>query len=103
MFFYGLALSCIALLLSILITDILISGIIFLTINDMGGLRWYKLYTKRSQIKYEIKSLIQQQSHLEEEIDRLNNDPNYIKKIAQEKFHMVKPGEKVFRVIDKTK
>lgn len=82
---------------------ILISGIIFLTINDMGGLRWYKLYTKRSQIKYEIESLIQQQSHLEEEIDRLNNDQNYIKKIAQEKFHMVKPGEKVFRVIDKTK
>ena len=30
---------------------ILIGGIIFLTINDMGGLRWYKLYTKRSQIK----------------------------------------------------
>jgi cell division protein FtsB len=27
----------------------------------------------------------------------------YIKKLAQEKFHMVKPGEKVFRVIDRRK
>ena len=69
----------------------------------MGGLRWYKLYIKRSQIKYEIEFLIKQQGHLQEEIDRLNNDKIYIKKIAQEKFHMVKPGEKIFRVIDKTK
>ena len=30
-------------------------------------------------------------------------DKEYIKKIAQEKFHMVKPGEKVFRVIDRKK
>ena len=40
---------------------------------------------------------------LAQELDKLTNDAEYIKKIAQEKFHMVKPGEKVFRVIDRRK
>ena len=29
------------------------------------------------------------------------NDDDYIKKIAQERFHMIKPGEKIFRVVDR--
>ena len=37
------------------------------------------------------------------ELDRLENDDEYIKKIARERFHMVKPGEKVFRVVDRRK
>jgi cell division protein FtsB len=40
---------------------------------------------------------------LTSELDRLTNDKEHIKKIAQKKFHMVKPGEKVFRVIDRRK
>ena len=37
------------------------------------------------------------------EIELLENDTSYIKKIAQENFHMVKQGEKIFRVIDRKK
>ena len=82
---------------------IFIVGGLFLVSNDMGIFRWYQLHRERNQVKAEIDQLIQEESDLTNELDRLTNDNEYIKKIAREKFHMVKPGEKVFRVIDRKK
>ena len=31
---------------------------------------------------------------------RVENDLGYIEKIAREKYKMVKPGEKIFKVVD---
>ena len=69
----------------------------------MGIIRWYQLRKERNHIQAEIDQFIQNEAALTNELDRLNNDEEYIKKIAREKFHMVKPGEKVFRVIDRRK
>ena len=82
---------------------IFIVGGLFLVSNDMGIVRWYHLYRERNQVKTEIKQLIQDEAELANELDRLTNDKEHIKKIAQKKFHMVKPGEKVFRVIERRK
>ena len=82
---------------------ILIVGGLFLISNDLGIIRWYQLSSERKQVQMEINQLIQEETELTNEQDRLTNDKEYIKKIAQEKFHMVKPGEKVFRVIDRKK
>jgi len=82
---------------------IFIIGGLFLIVNDMGAFRWYKLREERNQIRSEIDLYIQNEIELAQELDKLTNDTAYIKKIAQEKFHMVKPGEKVFRVIDRKK
>ena len=69
----------------------------------MGIVRWYQLRSERNQIQADIKRFIQDEAELTEELSRLTNDAEYIKNIAQEKYHMVKPGEKVFRVIDRRK
>ena len=69
----------------------------------MGIVKWYQLRKERNLIQAEIDQFIQDETILTDELDRLKNDNNYIKKIAQEKFHMVKPGEKVFSVIDRRK
>ena len=69
----------------------------------MGIVKWYQLRKERNQIRAEIDLYIQNGDELDQELDKLTNDVKYIKKIAQEKFHMVKSGEKVFRVIDKRK
>ena len=69
----------------------------------MGIVKWYQLRKERNQIQMEIDQFIQNEAILTDELDRLKNDEEYIKKIAREKFHMVKPGEKVFRVIDRRK
>ncbi len=82
---------------------ILIVGGLFLISNDMGIIRWYQLRRERNQVQAEIERLIHEEAILTNELDRLTNDKEYIKKIAQEKFYMVKPGEKVFRVIDRRK
>ena len=68
--------------------------------NDMGIVKWYQLRKERNRIQMEIDQFIQNEAILTDELDRLKNDEEYIKKIAREKFYMVKPGEKVFRVID---
>ena len=67
----------------------------------MGIVRWYKLREERNQIQAEIDKFIKEETELTSELDRLTNDKEYIKKIAREKFHMVNPGEKVFRVINR--
>ena len=87
----------------IVFTFILIVGGLFLVSNDMGIVRWHQLRRERNQVQTEIERLIQEEVELTNELDRLTNNKEYIKKIAQEKFHMVKPGEKVFRVIDRRK
>ena len=69
----------------------------------MGIVKWYQLRKERNRIQVEINQFIQNEAILTDELDRLKNDEEYIKKIALEKFHMVKPGEKVFRVIDRRK
>ena len=82
---------------------IFIIGGLFLISNDMGVVQWYQLRKERNQIRAEIDLYKQNEVELTQELDKLTNDAEYIKKIAQEKFHMVKPGEKVFRVIDRRK
>ena len=82
---------------------ILILGGLFLISNDMGIVKWYQLRKERNRIQAEIDQFIQNEAILTDELDRLKNDEEYIKKVALEKFHMVKPGEKVFRVIDRRK
>ena len=37
---------------------------------------------------------------LKNEKSKIENDLDYIEKIAREKYKMVKPGEKIFKVID---
>ena len=80
---------------------IIIIGGLFLFSNDMGIVRWHQLHNERNRVRIEIDRLIEKEAELASELERLTNDKEYIKKIAKEKFHMVKPGEKIFRVIDR--
>ena len=88
---------------NIIFPIILILGGILLIFNDMGIIKWYQLRQERHQIQTEIDRLILKEKNLTAELERLENDDEYIKKIARERFHMVKPGEKVFRVVDRRK
>ena len=84
-------------------TVISIFGFGLFIFDDLGLLKWYSLRKERIRIQYEIGELIQREAHLTEEIDKIKSDDTYLEKIAREKFQMVKPGEKVFRVIDNRK
>ena len=78
-------------------------GVILLLFNDMGIIKWYELRQERKYLKMEIDQILLKEQKLAEEIKLLENNDEYIKKIARERFYMVKPGEKVFRVVDRRK
>jgi len=77
-----------------------ITQTLFLIFNEFGLKKWIELNKTKRHLSSEIQTLLTQQINLQEEIVKLNMDQDYIEKIAREKFMMVKPGEKVFRVIE---
>ena len=53
---------------------------------------------QHQELENSLTTLLLQQEKLRLEITKLQTDKEYIEKIAREKFMMVLPGEKVYRV-----
>tara|TARA_Y100000817_G_C16725224_1_gene485425 strand:- start:231 stop:542 length:312 start_codon:yes stop_codon:yes gene_type:complete len=79
---------------------IFLSGFVFLFTIDFGVIKLINLKRERSDLQLEIEKLLTQQITIREEIKKLKYDTSYVEKIARERFLMVKPGEKVFKVIE---
>ena len=67
--------------------------------GDHGILQLYKLKKEKEKIQNHITELREEKEELVLEKHRLENDLDYIEKLAREKYRMAKPGEKVFKVI----
>ncbi len=74
--------------------------LVVLLFSDLGLIRWFQLNREKNRLVSQISELKQQREQLKIERNRLETDMDYIEQIAREKFRMVKPGEKVFRVKD---
>ena len=72
--------------------------IMVLVLNDFGLITYFKLKNKHKALDEELQRLLAQQNDLRLEINKLQTDQDYIEQIAREKFMMVKPGERVYRV-----
>ena len=75
-------------------------GLITLVFSDLGLKELRQLRQQKELLNINIHTLYKQQNTLQNEMKKLVNDTSYVEKIAREKFLMVKPGEKVFRVIE---
>jgi len=85
---------------------LLLIGVTLLIIfifGDHGLLQLYKLKQERQQVQIHITQLRENREKLIAEKNRLENDLDYIEKLARERFKMAKTGEKVFKVIPKNK
>ena len=71
--------------------------------GDHGLLQLYKLKKEKNKIQNHITNFREEKEKLVSEKHRLENDIDYIEKLAREKYRMAKPGEKVFKVIDSNK
>ncbi len=87
-----------------------VSGAIILLIlfqifvmRDEGLSSLLQLKQEIRDMEAHISRLEIEKAELESERDRLLNDPDYLERIARERFRMAKPGEKVFHVVTETK
>ena len=79
---------------------ICISLIIVFIFGDHGLIKLYKVKQKRKGIQDNITKLREEKEKTIDEKNKMENDLDYIEKIAREKYKMVKPGEKIFKVIE---
>ena len=85
-------------LTNILMVTIVVGCISLLLFSDRGLINLWSLKKEKLDIQNEINDLRNQIAMLEKEEEKLKFDEKYIEKIAREKFKMVKPGERVFKV-----
>ena len=83
-----------------LVLLICFSLIIVFIFGDHGLLKLYKIKNERQIVQKKITLLREEREKLKAEKIKIENDLSYIEKIAREKYKMVKPGEKIFKVID---
>ena len=79
---------------------ICMSLVIIFIFGDHGLIKLYKIKTQRGKVQNHIAQLRQEREKRKEEKNKIENDLDYIEKIAREKYKMVKPGEKVFKVVE---
>ena len=79
---------------------IFIVGLGFLVFNEVGIITLISLYNDDKVEQSELNQKYAQITKLTDEIDKLENDSEYIKKIARDEFLMAEEGEKIYRVED---
>tara|TARA_Y100001970_G_C14028706_1_gene747459 strand:- start:574 stop:897 length:324 start_codon:yes stop_codon:yes gene_type:complete len=83
-----------------LVLLICLSLIIVFIFGDHGLLKLYKIKQKRKITQANIIELREEKEKAISEKNKIENDLDYIEKIAREKYKMVKPGEKIFKVVE---
>jgi len=83
-----------------IIVIVILLCIAFLLLNNNGVIRLFQ-EKKQNQVLIEKKEELEaKETELLEEKEKLQNDKKYIEKTAREQYNMVKPGEKVYKVIE---
>jgi len=80
---------------------VLLAGVVYaFVLGDGGVIRVAMLRHERSSLDGRIRELNHNAAVLETEIARLDSDPFYIEKTGRERYGYIKPGDKVYRIVD---
>lgn len=74
--------------------------ILFFLVGDVGLWNLWKAKRQLSSLQTEIMELETKNELLKAEIERLESDSFTIEKVAREKYGYVKPGDKVYRIVN---
>ena len=80
-----------------------VSLLIVFIFGDHGLVQLYKLKRERKAIQKHITTLRESRENLASEKNKLENNLEYIEKLAREKYRMAKKGEQVFKVFYHTR
>jgi cell division protein FtsB len=82
----------------------LLAGVVYaFVLGDGGVIRIAMLQHERGSLDRRIRELDHNASVLETEIARLDSDPFYIEKTGRERYGYIKPGEKVYKIVEPSK
>lgn len=73
--------------------------LLVLTFSPQGFYDNYLYRKKLNELQYRIDSLKRINDSLTVEIELLKSNPEKIEKVAREKYGLIKPGEKVYKII----
>lgn len=86
----------------VIIGLIFLAGIIFLSFNEYGIVKYIKLNNQVAELNEKIKAAEQENRRLQAEIDSLEKKvPSKIEEVAREKYNMMRPGESKIEVEEK--
>jgi cell division protein FtsB len=84
---------------SYLILSIFLFGLLYLTFNERGLIKYLRLDNEVANLNEEIKRLQNENNSLRNELDSLKKEiPAKIEQIAREKYDMIKEGERSIEV-----
>ena len=82
----------------------LLAGVVYAFILGDGGIiRIAMLRHERATLDRRISELEQNADQLEAAITRLESDPFYIEKTGRERYGYIKPGDRVYRIVEPAK
>jgi len=83
---------------------VLLAGIVYaFVLGDGGVIRIAMLRHERSGLDRRIRELDHNAAVLDTEIARLDSDPFYIEKTGRERYGYIKPGDRVYKIVDPSK
>lgn len=80
---------------------VLVLTFAFFFFYKFGILQYYKLFSQKKELVGKIAEVEGKNQLLRAEIDSLKTRDSKIEKVAREKYHMVRKGEKVYRIEEK--
>ncbi|MGE5350627.1 MAG: FtsB family cell division protein [Acidobacteriota bacterium] len=80
---------------------VLVLTFAFFFFYKFGILQYYKLFSQKKDLVGKIAEVEERNKLLRSEIDSLKTRDSKIEKVAREKYHMVRKGEKVYRIEEK--
>ncbi|HET6349954.1 MAG TPA: septum formation initiator family protein [Candidatus Krumholzibacteria bacterium] len=83
---------------------VLLAGIVYaFVLGDGGVIRIAMLQHERATLDHRINELEHNATVLEAEVARLDSDPFYVEKTGRERYSYIKPGDKVFKIVEPAK
>jgi len=78
---------------------VLFKLLLSLLLSDMGIFTLLDLHRTRHELQLEIADLQEKNAKLADQVQALRSDPVYIEALAREELGMVRPGERVYRLV----